>query len=1103
MILNKYQLHSQIQNRGYSATAIVIDEVEELYFAKWIKGIPKDSPRSKVLSRKLRTLKKASHSSTPKIIEYGWDLNEGAYCIIFEYIEAITLEDKLFHLSPTYFLKGLIQLLDCLKEFNQKHRISHGDITPANILVDEDLNFYLIDFGLSDISATLSQEASLEIFAREFAAPEKLDRSLKASGFPFQSDVFSLGRVIEWYFSEKELDQFQSINDLVDATCKKVPSERLKFNMILDLIQKIVTETSFDNKNIILVEKATDDIIRELNSKTFRPLFDVSPSDKGNILIHIITESFCIRCLWILDELYLTVLNTALKEEDEENYIRSKKRATYLMIPVDFVKYNSQYSYNKFNLTLLLKKIRLQKQYEGSYSKGKREIYKELKFFKDLIEKELEVIEKNALKLKYSKFDKKGNQIWFTIDIDDKYSPIGFIFNHIRNSLPPNEDEFEYIVSATADKKQMKNPLRFSGIAYDFDIKKRIIKFKDCEHLDFDKIPARGYIFENTAKQEQEKKRQKEAIRKVEYDEVENRDLIYYLFNPNDIDVEPVRDYELEHIYQTDDKGKSFEYSPNQTMAILNALHLDPLSIIQGPPGTGKTTVITEIVFQILHNNPDAKILITSQTNDAVDNVLDNLLEKDIPILRLSGFRKPKQSLRKHTLERKIEGWKQEVRKKAQAKWKPIKEAFEKEVEKDNIILSRILEIISSNKKWNEKKQQIDNLIAKFNFNDLEDALVSETVFMEALSKMSKADFKGFFEKQKLHNDWLATISSLDENSKLNQKLIDTIRVIGATTNHIASKKYQKYNFEFDYVIMDESGKATTAESLIPLVMANKAVLVGDHRQLRPMLTANREVEKWLRSKHNEEFDSFDDYFNRPSLFEQIITQIDSDYKSQLEVCRRCSEDQVKLISQSFYEPYSDEPIQYVARHESKEHNLDLKVDSSIIFLDIGNSIKSQKDGSGSSYNQESANLIPQLIKKLDQQEQVKGYSIGVITGYTAQMKKIRKAIQSEIQPNKLKHIKLYEQVVSSVVDRFQGLEKDIIIFDLVRSRENTLGFLANANRVNVALSRQKRLIIIIGNYDWIVQAKAPNDNEDIPALQRYLRAINRKWIVKSIEQIF
>ncbi|HHB52193.1 MAG TPA: serine/threonine protein kinase, partial [Saprospiraceae bacterium] len=562
-------------------------------------------------------------------------------------------------------------------------------------------------------------------------------------------------------------------------------------------------------------------------------------------------------------------------------------------------------------------------------------------------------------------------------------------------------------------------------------------------------------------------------------------------------------------VFQKDKNGNDFVYSFNQNKAIINAIQREPLTVIQGPPGTGKTTVITEIVFQILEKNPDAKILITSQTNDAVDNVLDNLLAEEIPIVRLSGIRKPKLSLKKHTLERKIEGWKEEVRKKTKANWKPYKEKFKKELEKENIILLPIFDILSSNKQWKVKKQQIEKILDRFNgFESIESSLTSENDFIISVNNITKINFQEYFTKQQIYKDWLATISSLDENSNLNQKLIDSIRVIGATTNHIASKKYAKYNFEFDYVIMDESGKATTAEALIPIVLAEKLILVGDHRQLRPMLTANREVEKWLRERYKtdtDDFDSWDDYFNRPSLFEQVIEKIDDDFKSQLEECRRMSKDQVELTSMCFYEPFGEQ-IEYVERPKSKEHNLDLKIDSSIIFLDTGNSYKSETDNkSHSSFNKESAKLIPELLKKLDGFEKVKNYSVGVITGYSAQLREIRKVVRDKINYKDFKNIK-YDNVVISVVDKFQGLEKDIIIFDLVRSRQQTLGFLANANRINVALSRQKKLIIIIGNLDSILSAKSPKNLEysrEIPALQKYLKAINKDWIVKNVEQIF
>ncbi|TVZ46911.1 AAA domain-containing protein [Olleya sp. Hel_I_94] len=1047
MILDKYQLYGEIQNRGYSSTAKVTDESGEIYFIKWIKGIDKNSQPSKILNNKLRHLKKAAHSSLPKIIEYEWDEIQSAYCIIFENKNATSLEENVFEIKPTHFLKGIEQIANCLQQLQQKHKLTHGDITPANILVDENFDFYLIDFGISDISATLSQSQELEIFAKEFASPEKWDRKIP-KGFSYQSDIYSIGKVIEWYFAKNDINEFEEIKQLIDKSCEKQPNERLNYIQFIEDLIKITQNNLFNSDYYIYTSgENNEQLINELNDNNNKIEVWSNSKNENIILLDIITNSFIAHCLWIIDENELTIRNFCNKIEDENKYSRVSKYGKKFNVPLTFTSQYHQIDYH--NLTPFLKKIQKEKQHESEYRKGKKEITKELKFFKDLLTREMQVLEKNSLRLRYVGFEKKGNyEISFKIQDNEKYSKNGLIFSHIDKATPPNPEDFEFIVSETADKKQMKDPMEFSGVAYDFNTKTRILKFKDCEGLDFEKIPKNGYIFENISKQEEEKKRQLEAIRKVEYNEVQNRDLIHYVFNPTDLQGKNLEFQELTNVYQTDEKGNDFVYSFNQQKAILNAINREPLTIIQGPPGTGKTTVITEIVFQILNKNPDAKILITSQTNDAVDNVLDNLLEKEIPIVRLSGIRKPKVSLQKHTLDRKIEGWKTEVKKKAKSNWNLYKSEFKKELKNENLII------------------------------------------------------------QQIFKDWLATISSLDENSNINQKLIDSIRVIGATTNHIASKKYQKYNFEFDYVIMDESGKATTAEALIPTVLAQKLILVGDHRQLRPMLTANREVEKWLREKFKtdtDEFDSWDDYFNRASLFEQVITKIDDDYKSQLEECRRSSKDQVLLTSKCFYEPFGDEAIKPVERPKEKEHNLDLKIDSSIIFLDIGNSYKSEIDGNGSSRNKLSAELIPELLNGLDRFDKVKNYTIGVITGYSAQVREIRKVVRNEIDYRKLKNVKP-NNVVISVVDKFQGLEKDIIIFDLVRSQQQTLGFLSNANRINVALSRQKKLLIIVGNLDSILSAKPPKDLENTnqkPALQKYLSELKKDWIVKNVKQIF
>lgn len=1113
MILDKYQIQGQKKERGYSFTAIVIDNSNKQYFAKWIKGIDKNSQPGKLFMDKLRSLKKVKSDFIPEIIEYGFDNSEQAYCIIYQYLTYRPLTE-INNLHPVYFLKGILQIAKTLQEIQQQN-IFHEDLHPDNILVDNNNNFYLIDLGLSRITTTLSQTKDIEIFARDFAAPEKWNNKIK-KGFPFQSDIYSIGKVIYWYFERTQ--ENQAITDFVNILCKENPSERINYNQLIDNLNKIVQKFAeyFERENNVYISfKNNSTYNSHLINEISTAFFDINPKDGDNVLMNIATDNYLASGLWLIQDKELKVLNIEHKQEIKDNkWNKSRKFGKKLDFQINFISRTSSINLiQTLDLTPYFRNILKQKNSEYEYRKGKQNIYKELDFFTEILNKEKEVLEKNSLRLKYKKFEKKSSfDIWFFIEENPKYSQIDSVLNHIDLATDLRNDEIDYIVSPTADKKQMKEPVKFVGVAYDWDSKEKILKFKDCEYLNFDRIPSNGFLFENIAKQEEEKNRQLEAIQKVRHNEIQSRELIHYIFNPTELKGGFLEHDKLNEIYQTDDKGNKFTYSFNQQKSILNALYRKPLTVIQGPPGTGKTTVITEIVFQLLAANPDAKILITSQTNDAVDNVLDNLLKKDIPFVRLSGVREPRmQSLKKHTLNRKIEGWKIETSNKSKSNFGQQKRQFLDELNSENSIFLSLAEILLKDIKWKTKRNQIEKLIASVTqYNSLLGSLSNENDFINAFSKVAKADVLRFFKLKDIHYDWLAAINSLDENSTVNQKLVDAIRVIGATCNHIAAKKYAKYNFEFDYVIMDEAGKATTAEALVPIIFGNNLIFVGDHRQLRPMLTSNREVEKWLREKYKMEgeileFDSWDDYFNRPSLFEQIITSIEDDFKSQLTECRRSSAEQVLMTSKCFYEPFGDEPIDPVSRPQEKEHNLDLKVNSSILFFDIGHSYRSEKDNGGSSYNIESVKLIPELLKKIDSFQLVKNYSIGVITGYKAQLRKLK----NEIQKVKFQNIKTNtDQFAISVVDRFQGLEKDIIIFDLVRTgHDNSLGFLADEHRINVALSRQKRLLIIVGDYNGLLNSKSPRPNETDTKLQLYLRLLKSELktncIVTNINQVF
>ena len=1106
MLFEKYQYNSRdIVKRGYSQNCIASDENGQQFWVKWILGIEKNETKAKILSDKLRHLQKARHSALPPIIEYGFDNEITAYAIVYEFLEdARPFETSFWEFNTQTALSGLIDLADCLQELHTKFKINHGDVHPGNILIDKNGQFYLIDFGLADITKALSQEKNLEIFASSFAAPEKLNK-LHAGGFPYQSDIYSLGKVLEWFFNEKQETIPEEYNLILQKLLSNTPADRPQWQDVLSFLRKLANASQTESVWVSFRAGHENEILELLQNNA--PIFDLAPKPGLNFLADVILGSFiCEGVLWIKDErkLLFNGINyfSSIDSKIAERKIREGKK-----LPFKF-NYTYEYPQNKADLTSYFQKWSELKAKDISLRENRRAVRDELGFYSELLKEELKVIANKSLRLQYSSFKVNGDEIVFQIKENEKCSSLGFLQKHIEEGNDVNSDGFEYIIAATGDRKQNKETVEFAGKPYEYFSKDKLFKIKDCERLKKENIPVTGYIFENTAKKEEEKNRQLEAIKKVDKNEVQNPDLIYYLFKPNELPPS-FSDYTpIEKVWQKDDKNIPFQYSDNQTKAIRNALNKTPLSIIQGPPGTGKTTVITEIVFQILSSKPEAKILITSQTNNAVDQVLENLLKNDIPILRLSGITAPRVPIiRKHTLDRKLEGWKQQVRETAERNFKNNINSFKQNLQKSNPFASTIFEILNEVKDWNKAKEKIEHIVSRIqNLKELHNLPKTKSEAIPFIDNVLKTNIGEFVKRQDLHRDWIVTINSLDEKSALNQKLVDSIRVIGATCNHIAAKKYNKYHFEFDYVIMDESGKATTAEALVPIITGKNLIFVGDHRQLRPMLTATREVEGWLREKFKKESDdleNWDDYFNRPSLFEQVITQIEPDYKAQLTECRRSSEQQVLLTSKCFYEPEGDEPIIPVKRDISKEHNLPLAVNSSILFIDIGSHTKNEKDNNNSSFNKLSADLIAEILEHLNKYPKVKEYSFGVITGYTAQFRELKKKIDKKKYQNGINNIwkwnKSEDKLTVSVVDRFQGLERDIVIVDLVKSGAGlNLGFLEVPNRINVALSRQKKLLIIVGDYHGLINAPTKRLNGKKAALQLYLEYLKPEWVAKA-----
>ncbi|GAB2294816.1 Probable RNA helicase sde3 [Dionaea muscipula] len=257
----------------------------------------------------------------------------------------------------------------------------------------------------------------------------------------------------------------------------------------------------------------------------------------------------------------------------------------------------------------------------------------------------------------------------------------------------------------------------------------------------------------------------------------------------------------------------------------------------------------------------------------------------------------------------------------------------------------------------------------------------------------------------------------------------------------------------FSHIIMDEAGQASEPEAMVPIsnLCDKKTVIVlaGDPLQLGPVIFS-RDAEMHGLGKS---------YLER--LYEcEFYLQGDESYVTMLVRNYRCHPEILSLPSRLFYkaqliacqEVDTSSPRAWEILLPNKEFPL--------LFYGIQGC--DEREGSNPSwFNRIEASKVVEIIKKLTARN-INEEDIGIITPYRQQVLKIRKALESM----EMSDIKI------GSVEQFQGQEKQVIIVSTVRStikhnefdRTFCLGFLSNPRRFNVAVTRAKSLLIIIGN---------------------------------------
>jgi len=443
-----------------------------------------------------------------------------------------------------------------------------------------------------------------------------------------------------------------------------------------------------------------------------------------------------------------------------------------------------------------------------------------------------------------------------------------------------------------------------------------------------------------------------------------------------------------------------------QIEAVKRAIGSEPLFLIHGPPGTGKTTTLVEVIEQLVKNKK-LQVLATADSNTAVDNLMERLIKRGLEVVRLGHPARVSKELIEHTLDYKVQH---------HPDYEKIKE-IEKKIDE---LKERQADHLKPTPQWRRG--------------------LSDKQIME-LARQNKKTRGIKLSKLKSMAKWLELQEEIkkliEERKKIENQIVDKIlstSQVVLATNSTSGNEFLE-NRTFPVLVLDEAGQAVEPSALIPLIKAKKVIMAGDHKQLPPTVL------------HPEAKDlSY-------TMFERFM-ELYPEASYMLRIQYRMNDLIKEFSSKEFYggglishESVKNIKLSEITNKKSENPALD---DTPIVFIDTeGKFLEKTKHGSFSKYNPEEAKLVKKLVEEL-KEIGVPAKDIGVITPY-----KDHEDYLKELLPD----------VEVKTVDGFQGREKEVIIISLVRSNpDEEIGFLEDLRRLNVALTRAKRKLILVGD---------------------------------------
>ena len=1122
-----------------------------------------DEIKKEVFKRETSALKRLRHPNIVTLRHSGWSNAEQAFYLVFDYLpyslDKYLKGEQRAHYRNTEPYRVMRELAEALIHAHSEN-VAHRDIKPSNILFDPNGHPMLTDFGISKLLTQLTVGETLAgYWSSGYASPEQR----AAEPVSTSSDIYSLGATFFHLLSGQEpppegptpsmVDQFVNgppqlrnvLKRMLNADPQYRPCSGSELLSALEITRKIELLPSHF---LILTKSAIRDIVNAgyASAEAFQDVAEVVLDDLGGmeldeVHIHVddrdtgdlIILGASLRLICTPDEnrdaLVVKAVHTPYIANLESERGRSMSyRALWEPVQGWFRSEEENVSLTTAigHLTNLLATLH---SYEtvGAVKHERRNSRREfIERWRVALSNYLIRMEREASALEYSDVVEEPDYLRFTL-----------------RRLPPDGLNWEDDTPLAVRESLQARPQPAGNLV---GINGRIVEVARLTRRpgwDDSPIPKTGLLTVNMMEARSANTRQQSAVNAFLYEQMANPNLASVIIDPSNATRSPESDFDFFQDWLSDD-----------TKAVVRkAVCSNELFLIQGPPGTGKTSVIAEIVLQILRRDSDARILLTSQSNVAVDHALTQIAkaanDPAPEMVRIGRTEKIGSGGETWTLEERALSWRKKVLDRCQPVIEELRQA-EREMRAAVKGSGELSDPETTNagtiEEWIAEAKNIAALLQEYeaeytslisdtpaaikteaadaveqtrtqlreqlvalnellpnpiDMKDMKDESAALARIIEAaappaiaeseVENAAQRELRRIQELRKVLSQWTGVVGLTSDFQSL---IARSARVVAATCLFSANlfkgnsnKGRSETETSFDWAIIDEAGRATVPEILVPIVRSERTILVGDERQLPPMVDA---------LVMHDSGSAPDDHTLDTSLFQILIEQAEGstkEYIASLQTQYRMHPAIGTLISEAFYAG----KLGNGNLPRSRWRTFDW-MPAPVTWLSTSSQANRAENRSGESFaNAAEVDAVLLLLEKMEARcrERRRRPAVGVITGYSAQVERLF----TQIDPSDRNRWRNLEIEIATV-DSFQGRECDVVVYSTVRSNRNsTIGFLKDYRRINVALSRARDLLVIVGDDLMMENATmGPNLNPFASVLNHIRSHPNECKVVQS-----